>query len=385
MLEMKKMGMSVTGLTFKRSMKDSDFSKWNEITISHADYIRDYGYKCKSIGDCIFKIKRKAFDTLHLGDGYPYRELAVDALVRSLDRMNADTNYDCIISVAAFYDSAEAVIRYRKSVKGKAKYVFYQLDPLQENLAFKAINPNWLERYEKSLYSQYDLVFTTREIYQLKVNKKWMLSNVVAVDYPCVDLQMSNFQGSKIKQGKEIRCVYAGQLNDQIRDATKVMEVLSCVNIPEISFYFIGEGQESLLQSYCNGLLKDHLYILGRVPEMECEDWISSADFLLIIGNNVPTQVPSKVFSYMSYGIPIIATCKLKECPTRRYLQMIPNALIVDEFDDTRKIARKIEKHIRNYMGSRLSSEQINSYANMYTPEKVASYMLDNINGGKRE
>lgn len=65
MLEMKKMGMSVTGLTFKRSMKDSDFSKWNEITIFHADYIRDYGYKCKSIGDCIFKIKRKAFDTLH--------------------------------------------------------------------------------------------------------------------------------------------------------------------------------------------------------------------------------------------------------------------------------------------------------------------------------
>lgn len=385
MLEMKKMGVYVDGLTFKNSMNDLNSSKWNEITIFHADYVREYGYKWQSVEDFIFKIKRKAVDVLRLGDKYPYKELAVDALVETLTRMNADTNYDCIIAAAAFYDSVEAVIRYKKSVKGIAKYVFYQLDPLQENLAFKAVNPNWMEGYEKSLYSQYDLVFTTREIFQLKENKKWMMDNVVAVDYPCVNLRMSNFKGSKVKKDKEIRCVYAGQLNDQIRDATKVLEILSSVNIPNISFYFIGEGQASLLQSYCNGLLKDRLHILGRVPERECEHWISSADFLLIIGNNVSNQIPSKVFSYMSYGIPIIATCKSRECPARRYLQMIPNALIIDEFDDVRENIRKIEEHILNYMRSRLSLEQINSYASMYTPEKVACYMLENITGGKCE
>ena len=374
MQEMRKRGIIVSGLTFKNHMNEKTVSKWNDIKIYRADYIREYGFKCQTVKDCSFKISRKIYDLRHKEDLYPYRELAVNALVKCLKEIEADANYDFIVSAAAFYDSVEAATRYKKSINPKAKYVFYQLDPLQENLAFKDISPNWKQEYEKSLYAQFDLVFTTREIYATKSNKHWQINNVFAVDYPCVDVRLSNRRSSLRKPEKEIRCVYAGQLNDSIRDASTVLKILSSVKSSSIQYYFIGEGQDELLHKYSEDKLKNHLHILGKMTAENCEEWILSADVLLIIGNNVDIQVPSKVFSYMSYGIPVIATYKIKECSANTYLNKIPNSLLIDETEkDINLLATKIEKFIVEYAGTRLKSQDIEQYADIYT----AKYVVD--------
>ena len=376
MHEMKKRGVIVSGLTFKNHMNEPIISKWDDIRIYHADYIREYGFKCQTFRDCSFKISRKIYDLRHKENLYPYRELAVNALVKCLKEIKADVNYDFIVSAAAFYDSVEATDRYKKSINPKAKYVFYQLDPLQENLAFKDISPNWKKEYEKSLYAQFDLVFTTREIYATKSNKHWQMNNVFAVDYPCVDMSLSSRRSSLRKPEKEIRCVYAGQLNDSIRDASTVLEILSSVKSSDIQYYFIGEGQDELLHKYGEDKLKDRLHILGKMTAENCEEWILSADFLLIIGNNVDIQVPSKVFSYMSYGIPIIATYKIKECSANTYLNKIPNSLLIDETEkDISLLATKIEKFVVEYAGTRLKSQDIEQYADIYT----AKYVVDEL------
>ncbi len=377
MLEMKKRGIIVSGLTFKNHMNEPLVSKWNDISIYHANYVREYGFSCQTVRDYFFKISRKIYDWTHEADFYPYRELAVKALVKSLKKIDADVNYDFIISVAAFFDSVEAVARYKKSVTKEAEYVFYQLDPLQENLAFKEISSSWLKDYEKSLYEQFNLVFTTREIYKMKVDKHWSLNNVVAVDYPCVNVCLSSRKSSIRKPEKEIRCVYAGLLNDCIRDASTVLEILSLVKFPYITYYFIGEGQEELLYRYSENKLKNRLHILGQMPATNCEEWILSADFLLIIGNNVDSQVPSKVFSYMSYGLPIIATYKTKNCSANIYLNKIPNALLIDETEkNVNLLATKIENFVAEYAGTRLESQEIERYADVYTAKHVVDKFI---------
>ena len=124
MQEMKKRGIIVSGLTFKNHMNELTVSKWGDIRICHADYIREYGFKCQTFRDCSFKISRKIYDLRHKEDLYPYRELAVNALVKYLKKIEADANYDFIVSAAAFYDAVEAAARYKKSITPKAKYVF---------------------------------------------------------------------------------------------------------------------------------------------------------------------------------------------------------------------------------------------------------------------
>lgn len=381
MRDMAERGVDVSGLTFKNSMSDDRVSYWkSDISIFHANYVREYGVKCCDIFDYLFKVKRKLYDVTHKKKIYPYRELAVNALVAMLKIMNAKDNYDIIVSVAAFYDAVEAVNRYR-SLAGeteKVKFVFYQLDPLQENLAFKGIETEWLEAYERSIISNFDFVFTTREIYEMKAEKKWTLKNVIAMNYPCVDRRLSKRNSSIKKEEKEIRCIYAGQLNNKIRDATNTLKILSAMSNSNISFYFIGNGQEELLREYSNGLLNGRLHIMGSMSAKECENWILSADILLIIGNNVTNQVPSKIFSYMSYGLPIIATCKSPNCPARKYLKEVPNALIIDETDENIcELAKQIEKYIFEHSGSRLTWNQIEKYADKYTPEKVTNKMLE--------
>lgn len=384
MIEMMKRGENVSGLTFKTSMSSATVSRWENIKFYHAEYVREYGFESNSLSDTFFKIKRRIYDFTHRTAMRPYKDLAVVALVEALEKMDADSNYDIIIASAAFYDAVEAVRRYRERVNGSrnAKYVFYQLDPLQENLAFKKVDSEWLESYEREIYSQADHVFTTNEIYKIKVTKQWPVENVTAVDFPCVDMNLSTRLSSLKKDEEEIRCVYAGMLNEQIRDATVVLKILSRIKNPHISFYFIGSGQEDLLQQYSEGPLAGRLHLMGSMSALECENWLLSADVLLIIGNNVINQVPSKVFSYMSYGLPIVATCKIPDCSSRSYLKEIPNALIVEESGQEKNMERlviQIESFITKYAGTRLVTKQIEKYAYKYTPEYIVGTFISSF------
>lgn len=384
MIEMKNRGEDVSGLTFKNHISDANESYWNGIDIYHAEYVREYNFKSNTLSDILFKAKRKICDLVHKSQMRPYRELAVTALEEKLLGMDADNIYDVIIAIAAFYDAVEAVRRYKKRINRqvKAEYALYQVDPLQENHAFNDVDSVWLETYEKELYFQSDCIFTTRIIYEMKERKKWPMDNVTAVDFPCVDISLSTRLSTIKKSNNEIRCIYAGLLNEQIRDATAVLEILSHIRNPHISFYFIGTGQEELLHKYSDGVLKGRLHIMGSMPATECEDWLLSADILIIIGNNVINQVPSKVFSYMSYGLPIVATCKSAECPERKYLTEIPNALIIDESvqeSDVEYLSNLIEGFITKYSGTRLTSKQIERYADSYTPEHVVSAFISEL------
>lgn len=379
MIEMKNRGEEVDGLTLKNHILDASTSYWNNIAIYHANYVREYSIKSHSFSDITFKIKRKVYDLIYEAQARPYRNLAVEALARALIQINADSTYDVIIAAAAFYDAVEAVRRYREKLDKyrRAKYVLYQVDPLQENSAFKEIDSTWIESYERELYSQADHVFTTRIIYEMKKKKRWSMENVTAVDFPCVDMSLSTRTSSLKKDEGEIRCIYAGLLNEKVRDATVTLKILSKIKSHYISFYFIGSGQEELLRQYSTGPLAGRLHIMGSMPAHECEDWLLSADILLIIGNNTVNQVPSKIFTYMSYGLPIVATCKSQECPARKYLQEIPNAFIAEESEkDIDCLSTQIEDFIKSHANMRLTRQQIEQYANNYTPEHIVSTFI---------
>lgn len=380
MKEMRNRGEEVSGLTFKNSITDANNSFWEGIKIYHADYVREYGYRNQSVLDTLFKLKRKVYDAAYARRKRPYRELAVKMLVGALENMHANSNFDMIIAVAAFYDAVEAVRRYHDNKEGSnTKYIFYQLDPLSENLAFNTVDSQWLEKYEMEIFSQADHVFTTKKIYELKECKRWNLKNVTAIDFPCVDMSLALRTGSQPKNEEEIRLVYAGLLNEEVRDATVALKICSRIKNPYVSFYFLGKGQEELLQEYANGELAGKLHIIGNLSAKACEEWLLSADFLLIIGNNVENQVPSKVFSCMSYGLPIIGTCKSQKCPSIAYLQRISNALVIEESQNDERIdclVKQIEDFIEKYKKTKLSYEQIKEYAWEYTPEYITEMFI---------
>lgn len=367
----------IEGLTFKNKISDSDFYLVDNIPIYRANYVRNYGYKSQTISDYLFKIKRKIIDSFY-NNQYPFREYATRKLVQMLYKIDAAQSYDAIISVAAFYDSVEAVLRYKKKVKGKAHYFFYQVDPLEENEAFEYIDRQWLSNYEKKIYSSFHYIFSTREIIELKKGKNWNLNNAMVLNYPCVDFRL--YDSVRQEQDNQIRCVYAGQLNEKIRDGTFILNLFLHLDIPSFSLYIMGSGQEELLSEIREKSKNNWLHILGEKTDTECNEVLSSADFLLIIGNNTMNQVPSKIFSYRSFGIPIIATCKSEDCPSIKYLEEIPNALIINEqSEDLSKLSNKVNTFIKENLHSRLSLSEVKRINFEYTPFFVSEQMINKI------
>ena len=76
------------------------------------------------------------------------------------------------------------------------------------------------------------------------------------------------------------------------------------------------------------------------------------------IGNKVLNQVPSKLFTYIATGKPIINLCTSRNCPTIPYLDKYPLSLNVFE-DDILEARKQVESFIANSVGKRVAAEEI--------------------------
>ena len=107
---------------------------------------------------------------------------------------------------------------------------------------------------------------------------------------------------------------------------------------------------------------------------------------LVNIGNKIPNQLPSKIFSYFSTGRPILNVRQLPVCPADAYMQRYPLACTVDAADacapDT---VRRVAAFLSEKADKRVSSETV---ARMYapnTPQAVAQKLLEALTAARGE
>jgi len=375
-------GFEVEGLTYKYSMYDPDVSEFAGIRIHHAAYVHGFGHKKRGIADYLLAIRKKM---VYCGIGASkvrvFRRICVKPLVKKLNQLRAN-EYDVVMAVCAFYDAAEAVRHYcEKAGRGRAKYTLYQVDPLAGNYAYRSCSNEKLQEYEKSLYSMMDSIFTTPVIWKEKQKANWNMHGVTTVEFPGIQGGKRETFAAKRSDNQLIRCVFAGYLYDEIRNARYTLELFSHMANTNIHLYVLGAGQEALLKDYSNGELKGRLHLLGSKSLDECNEWLESADVLVNIGNSVLNQIPSKLFTYMCIGKPILNTCKSLDCPTLRYGEFYPlMASTIENEENVASEATRIEKYILEHVGQRVSSEDIEARMRQCTPKYVARVMMNQWN-----
>lgn len=350
-----KKGHEINGITIRKHITDPEITMYGAVTIYHACYA---SYRLNDWKSFVFFAFRKLFnyvDKLLSTEPTVYNEFLVRRLFQELKRISAE-EYDCIIPVCAYYDCAEAVLRF--AAYKKINTVFYQVDPLLENARYKTIDNKELESFERKLYDLSSAVITTPIIYELKKRAGWNLKNVYRLELPLIS-------NDEVKTGKrdsdhDIICVYAGYLYDDIRDATFTLELFCNIEEPNLKLFIIGMGQEEKLKQYAEGRLKGRLIQLGQLPEPDCKEWLSKADVLVNIGNSVTNQVPSKLFTYINYGKPILNISKSRECPTIRYLIKYPLSITV--YEDTQDIyatSKEVANKIHDYVNKSVKHNEI--------------------------
>ena len=73
------------------------------------------------------------------------------------------------------------------------------------------------------------------------------------------------------------------------------------------------------------------LYWHRSIPSNLVSSVLSSADFLVAVGNSVSNQVPSKIFEYISFGKPIIYFFEVDDDSNLEILKKYPNSICIKQ------------------------------------------------------
>lgn len=368
---------SIDCITLKSNSLDKDCTNDN-INIYYAG-LRDYPCKIKTPMDFFrrgltylkYHIFYKFFRKKTL---YNYR--IVRAYIKKMKHISMD-KYDLIITVCAEYETAEAILTYKKKRNLNGKIALYQLDPLTENEIYKNIKlkRESLCQYEESMYKLFDYVITTPLIYKFKKQLNWDLGNVIYVELPITINQVMSLCKNK---DDSIVCVFVGYLYGKlIRDASFTLKLFTELTSMKVRLFFIGTGQEDLINYYERNELKGHLYYLGLKSAEECDEILKNADILINIGNKVNNQLPSKLFNYIGYGKPILNIVSCEDCPSLNYMNIYPLSYNVFESQGiTTEVVKNLGLWLNRVKGQTIPTDYIRQLFNPCLPETISHQIL---------
>ena len=369
-------GLQVDALTFKKNFCEGWREEAEGGVIYKANCVQFAPKPIKCFQDFFYLAKRKLLSKLRRrkpGATVPvFRETTVKALLSAMNKMDME-QYDRILAVCAYFDAAEALMRYQKAHPLPGRIALYQVDPLAESRIYRTPeNAEALQEYEKALFSAMDAVFTTPVIYGEKKALSWDLSQVFPLEFP-----METAVPSASPDGEEIKCVFSGLLYGEIRDASATLRLFSQFKDPRIHLYIVGKGQEELLQEYAKGALQGRLHFLGEKPSEECDRILGEANVLVNIGNRVGNQVPSKLFHYISFGKPILNVTAVPDCPTLPYLARHPLAYSLSEEESQQPATvSALEEWLVENSQKQESPESIRQIFRECTPEFIVEEIL---------
>lgn len=338
-------GISITGLSCKSSFSDDNSIKDKNVAIELVNYLISTPHPQKCIKDFFYGIKkfvpRKTKQVLHIPEKrLPFSKPLKNAILKHIKRMDL-AQYDAIMVVAGHFAFVEAFREYKEVYGLKVPLIFYQVDPLGDYSLIKTDDErDNLQKAEKQFYEYSDYVITTPPIYDRKNALGWNLDKVVPLEFPidfveCPDAPL----------GPEIKCLFAGHLYGELRDAALTLELFSKFTNPNINLYLAGGGQEQLIKVFSDGALKGRIHHLGKLSNSDCKKAMLGTNFLINIDNKSTTQVPSKLLDYIGIGKPIINVAATKESPSLRYMERYPIGRTVFNSHEAAEIQKWIEEN----------------------------------------
>lgn len=328
------------------------------------------------LSGAIIKFKRKISFIFHNGINLDREQ--IEEFEGYLNKMCKIEVFDVVVGVAGCYEITFAAQKVAKKLH--VPFILYQVDPYAENLMLSPRKRSERLRMECDLYKKSAKVFTT-EIIRNRMNeiiRKENLNNVEVMEFPGVSINSRTKDFSVFhSESRKINCIFAGRLYKGVRDPSFTIR-LFCELPEQFHLKLYGVSEEEL-KAFCpNLLIPDNIECCGVVNIEEAENAVKSADALVNIGNIMTNQVPSKLFSYISTGKPILNLCANKECPSKRYLKSYPCALSIDEtLNCTKEQVKKVIKFLTKNAGRTCDLEQIANIYEKCTPIYVAKQMKE--------
>lgn len=163
----------------------------------------------------------------------------------------------------------------------------------------------------------------------------------------------SYFPPIKVSLTKKYDLIYSGQLSNSRSIREIIYSVLLCKKcFPTISALLVGEFDNPSFKTEIEKLIKElslseHITIKAAVPFHEIEKFYGAAKIGLCLLHETPkfkTAIPIKLFEYMAFGLPVIAS---SHGITAKIVRETDCGLLVDPLN-VKSIAEAILRLLKN-------------------------------------
>ncbi|MEL7568788.1 MAG: hypothetical protein AAGU01_01490, partial [Clostridiaceae bacterium] len=258
----------------------------------------------------------------------------VQAIYRALRKI--DGEIEVIIPTCLPFESLIASVEYKKKISGETKVIPFLFDKYSVNSTLHRTENNKKRKFqrhlliEESTFEKCDkLIFVDSWRKHLNTYFQKYSNKFIRVEHPLIKQIETNYNLSY--DTNLINVVYTGALYRKLRSPLKMLEVFENLITKDngivMHFYVTGDC-DSIIQDYSRKYPQNIIYY-GKVKSDIAKSAIINGDILLSIGNTDVTQLPSKIFEYISTGNPVIHFYSKKEDPVIKILERYKNALCV--------------------------------------------------------
>jgi hypothetical protein len=184
---------------------------------------------------------------------------------------------------------------------------------------------------------------------------------------------------TELYDDERINIVYTGALYKKIRSPLQALKMFSRLIEEDkriILHFYINGDCSPIVNNYCEKY-PDNIINHGSVHTGFAKAAIISADLLLSIGNSDITQLPSKIFEYISTGNPVVHFYSNQDDPVISILSEYSNSCCIGNDESfIQQGEMKIRELIKNH-GDKIEFEEVENIYYKATPRFIAKKIVE--------
>jgi hypothetical protein len=292
-------------------------------------------------------------------------------------------NIDAIVPTCLPIESIIASIDYKNNISENTQIIPLLFDKFSENSTLHRTERNKIKKFSRHLMVENTIIeqcdkFIYVDSWQMHIDRYFSeyKNKFTKIEHPLIrKIKHTNYSRYETKK---LNIVYTGALYRKLRSPLRVLEVFENLikndNKIVLHFYITGDC-DSIIQEYSRKYPNNIMYY-GKVKSDVAKSAIANANILLSIGNTDITQLPSKIFEYISTGNPIIHFYSSKQDPGIEILNRYKNALCINNNDNNIE-ASLIE--VFNKQATKVNFHEIENLYKDATPKYTADIIVNFI------
>lgn len=261
---------------------------------------------------------------------------SVSGLSKVAKNLLAKNNYAAVITSSGSF-TAQLVGLKIKSYDPSIKWIAQFFDPLPED------NPGYRKRLNlgcrlvaktDEVLKKADHIVFSKKLYSHYSRKKAVYAEKMeTIDIPLLK-EISSIENGSRREGSDydkskINLVYSGSMYRRVRNPDYLFKLMRLLPNEKYRLHIVGESTVKNLVT--KNKLQDMVIIHGALSHERALAFINNADILLNLGNYQDYLVPSKIFNYISTGLPIVNLKSIDADVSSAYLEYYENAIDIDE------------------------------------------------------